>query len=310
MRDLTLLSALALGVACSPLQAEQGGWLTGTPEPPPSVAAPTEPRPAPPALEDRPEVAVARERAPAQRCEGMKPAALRERPLPRGTNQLTGVTPSRIKQVPEAHAWHEKALAALESGSLVQVVVAVRKAYQAGLSQSESDRILGLALLKAENHADGLLHMRRALEAPEERRPANFRALGQLHVLSGDPARAIRAFESALELDPDDGDTHLLLAVTYDTVGHSPKVLEHAQKAIRIDPEYKEKLKPFIRNSNVSKRIGCVVSSVLKDSKDHRLTDRAIERYAEELGRILGEARKRQAKTSSAPRPGPFAPTR
>ena len=80
-----------------------------------------------------------------------------------------------------------------------------------------------------------------------------------------------------------------MLALAYDKVDNSPKVLEHAQKAIRIDPDYKEKLKPRIKDSNVSKKIGGIVTRVLEDSKYERLTDEKIEEYAEEIGRILGE---------------------
>jgi tetratricopeptide (TPR) repeat protein len=316
MRETTILLATALGVAITPLAAQEGGWLT---EPPPAPAKPAskpDEKPARSKAEVRKLLEGLRQRhrhlrgtsaaAPDQRCEGMKPVELRERPLPPGTDQLLGVTPARIKQVPEAHAWHQKALDALKKGSLVEVVVAVRQAYQAGLTRSEADRVLGHALLQAENHRNGLLHMRRALEAPEERTTANFRALGKLHVLSGDPARAVRAFHDALAEDPDDDETHVLMAVTYDSVGHTPKVLEHSQKAIRIDPANKAKLKPFIRNSNVSKRIGCIVSKVLEDSKYERLTDEAIEGYAEEIGEILGEDGLRRGPR----KPGPFAPTR
>lgn len=162
-------------------------------------------------------------------------------------------------------------------------------AYTHGKRRPDIDYKLARAFLKNEEPVKAIFHFNRVLEAGEEDEQEVHLGLGKAHSLSNDVAKEIQSYEHILNLNPDNGEAHFMLALAYDKVDNSPKVLEHAQKAIRINPDFKERLKPRIKDSNVSKKIGRIVSNVLKDSKYERLTDEKIDEYAEEIGRILGE---------------------
>lgn len=168
-----------------------------------------------------------------------------------------------------------------------------KEAYELGHSEYQLQLLAGQIQLKDENAPAALYHFQKALEDESQDHGLTYTWIGKAHGLQGEVSKEIDSYEKALQiaeqLDRDDGEAHFMLALAYDKVDNSPRVLEHAQKAIRIDPEYKEKLKPRIKDSNVSKKIGDIVSNVLKDSKFDRLTDEKIEEYADEIGRILGE---------------------
>ena len=209
-------------------------------------------------------------------------------PVPEGPRDiLENVTQTPDKEKMRA-AW-EEAKRMLQFGQAKDAILKLKEAYQFGQKRADVDYQLGHAYLTNEQPEFAVLHFKKALENPAEDKKEVYLAMGKAHGLGNDVQKEIANYERVLQLDADYGEAHFMLALAYDKVDNSPKVLEHAQKAIRIDPEYKEKLKPRIKDSNVSKKIGKIVSNVLRDSKYERLTDEKIEEYAEEIGRILGE---------------------
>lgn len=172
----------------------------------------------------------------------------------------------------------EKALARLSGEAAARLPLARREALRA--------RAL-LALERAEEAEESI---QAALEAEPESLPL-YLVAAQVYALQGKKVPRLMALQRAVQLDPDSGEAHFQLALAYDDLDNSPKVLEHAQKAIRIDPANKERLKPRIAQSNVSRKIGKIVTQVLRDSKFERLDDDRIQGYAEEIGKILGEGR-------------------
>ena len=193
---------------------------------------------------------------------------------------------------------------ALEAGRAEQAIAAWRLAYAMGHPRPEVDWGLAQACLVDERPASGILHAERALESDHLNHREIHLALGKLEALRGDVSREIAHYERVLQMDQDWGEAHFLLALAYDKVDNSPKVLEHAQKAIRIDPEYKAKLKPRIKDSNVSRKIGRLVSHVLRDQKYERLTDEQIEAYARDMAQMLGGG----PKSLPPPAPRPASP--
>ncbi len=174
------------------------------------------------------------------------------------------------------------------AGRRPEAVVALVQAFRHGVPDYDIYRRLGRLHLEAEDLEAARLCLQRALETGGPS-PDIHLAMGNVEGLSGNPEREIESYQKAVALHPNDAEGHFLLAMAYDKVGNSPKVLEHAQRAIRLDPAYKERLKPRIRDSNVSRKIGALVTRVLEDSKYERLTDESIQAYADEIGRILGE---------------------
>lgn len=173
----------------------------------------------------------------------------------------------------------------------------VRAAYQQGLPRPEADRALGEALVRLEELEAATFHLERYLAVHPDEDPQAYLHLGMAQGLAGDVQREIASYQRALELDPNSGEAHFYLSLAYDKIDDSPKVLHHAQRAIRIDPAYKQRLKPAIKDSNVSRKISRIVQGVLSDSRDRRLSDAKIEAYAAQIGHILGK--------DGAPRPPP-----
>ena len=163
-----------------------------------------------------------------------------------------------------------------------------RSAYKRGYQRLDLDYYLGPVLLELNKPRRALFHVdtAMALGGPD---PFLYTQAGRAYHALGDVQRAAAALEKAVGADPGSAEAHFRLALLYDEVDNSPKVLEHAQKAIRIDPSYKVKLRPAIKDTSTSRKIGRIVNSVLKDSKQERLSDEKIEAYAERIGKILGE---------------------
>ncbi len=101
--------------------------------------------------------------------------------------------------------------------------------------------------------------------------------------------KQVNVFERLIDLTPNDPELHLQLAVAYDKIDKPNKTVEHAQRAVQIDSSYKKRLQPIIRNSNVARRIGNIITSVLRETETSQLTDEQIDEYARRVGEILGD---------------------
>lgn len=113
--------------------------------------------------------------------------------------------------------------------------------------------------------------------------------MGAAYGLQGQFDRQIECYEKSLQGDPNDPETHFLLALAYDRVDKPNKTVEHAQRAVQLDASFKKKLQPLIKNSKVARRIGSIITDVLKETESSQLSDEQIDEYARRVGEILGE---------------------
>jgi len=114
-------------------------------------------------------------------------------------------------------------------------------------------------------------------------------AMGAAHGLTGQFQKQIDCFERSLQFDPDDPETHFQLALAYDKVDKPNKTVEHAQRAVQLDAGFKKRLQPLIKNSKVARRIGNIITDVLRETETSQLSDEQIDEYARRVGEILGE---------------------
>jgi len=112
---------------------------------------------------------------------------------------------------------------------------------------------------------------------------------GQCLFLHGQFDQAVLAYKQSLQFNPDDPETHLQLAIAYDMTDAPNMTVTHAQKAVQLDSSYKKRLAPLIQNSNVSRRIGKIITEVLRDTEQTTLTNEQMDDYARRVGKILGE---------------------
>ncbi len=114
-------------------------------------------------------------------------------------------------------------------------------------------------------------------------------AMGSAYGLSGSFQKQIDCFERSLQFEPDDPETHFQLALAYDKVDKPNKTVEHAQRAVQLDAGFKKRLQPLIKNSKVARRIGNIITDVLRETETSQLSDEQIDEYARRVGEILGE---------------------
>lgn len=176
----------------------------------------------------------------------------------------------------------------IEAGNYAEALELLGEDPSLAASAQAHQTLRARALLGLERLPEAEAAIRRGLEwAPED--AGLYLLAGKVYSLQGDHQKEIAALSQAVKLAPEDPEAHFLLSMAYDELGNSPKVLEHAQRAIRLDPRYKEKLKARIPRSTVSRKIGEIVSQVLRDSRQEKLTSEQIEAYAARIQRILGE---------------------
>ncbi len=99
-------------------------------------------------------------------------------------------------------------------------------------------------------------------------------------------------YEKTLELKPNYAEVHYRASLAYDKAGRqdsSSKSFEHAKKAIKLDPNYKKKFQPMIRNSHVAKTVASIIHEIIQKSEDSQIPDEDAARYAERIGKILGD---------------------
>ena len=116
-----------------------------------------------------------------------------------------------------------------------------------------------------------------------------YKLLGDSYGLLAKIKKQISAYERSLQIGPDDPEVHLQLAIAYDKVDKPNKTVEHAQRAVQLDASYKKRLRPIIKNSNVARRIGQIITDVLRETETSQLTDEQIDEYARRVGEILGQ---------------------
>lgn len=125
--------------------------------------------------------------------------------------------------------------------------------------------------------------------------------LGSAFALNEDYEKAVPAYESSISLKSDDPEVHLALSLANDRLGRFNKVIEHAQKAVQLDPSYKKRLQPIVRNSNLSRSVGAIVDEVLRETEDSQLSDEQINAFAKRVGEILGEEKQKHSGEEKRP---------
>lgn len=115
--------------------------------------------------------------------------------------------------------------------------------------------------------------------------------LGQAYGLCAEFPNQIRCYKKSIEFGSgiDKADVHFQLALAYDRTAQHSKTIEHAQLAVQLNPDYKKKLQPLIKNSNLAQDVGNIVDEVLRETEDSQLSDEQINEFARRVGDILGE---------------------
>ncbi len=170
----------------------------------------------------------------------------------------------------------------LKDGQFPLVISRFRSAYKRGHPRADLDYYIGSALIELKRPRKALFHLDRAL-IENQMDPDLWLQAGIAFRKIDNQKLALRALQESVSLDPDQVEPHVQLAGLYDEMDNSPRVLEHSQKAMRIDPSVKPRLKALIKESNVSRKISRIVTHVLRDSKAGRLSDDQIRTYSKQL---------------------------
>ncbi|MBI4866378.1 MAG: hypothetical protein HY816_05450 [Candidatus Wallbacteria bacterium] len=103
----------------------------------------------------------------------------------------------------------------------------------------------------------------------------------------------IEFLEGVAQKLPDAPEVHFRLAMAYDRLSSDPeassKCFLHAKKAIKLDPAYKRKFQPMLKSSRLARRVAEIIHEIIQKSEDSRIPDDEAERYAEEIGKLLGD---------------------
>jgi tetratricopeptide (TPR) repeat protein len=94
----------------------------------------------------------------------------------------------------------------------------------------------GQALLKRRHYAQGAVVLERAA-ALEPGKGSIVEALGRAYYNSGQHARAVRAFEELLEIDPSSGYGHYGLGQALKQVGRRTEARKHLRLAVALAPD-------------------------------------------------------------------------
>lgn len=94
----------------------------------------------------------------------------------------------------------------------------------------------GQALLKRRHYAQGAVVLERAA-ALEPGKGSIVEALGRAYYNSGQHARAIRAFEELLEIDPSSGYGHYGLGQALKQTGRRTEARKHLRLAVALAPD-------------------------------------------------------------------------
>ncbi len=164
----------------------------------------------------------------------------------------------------------------------------------------ETNYYIGMSYLKTAADDTGELEQARDfLEKAYRLEPQNEKltpeitfGLASTYGLLDDNENEIKYYERTIELKPNFAEAHFRASLAYDKAKRSDwsaKSFEHAKKAIKLDPNYKKKFQPMIRNSQVAKKVAGIIHEIIQKSEDSQIPDDEAARYAEEIGKVLGD---------------------
>ncbi len=115
-----------------------------------------------------------------------------------------------------------------------------REAYRRDRRSAEAERGMGEVALWSGDREEAEARFRVALDmTPPSARAANY--LGYLLTLRGDTRAAIEAYERAIDLDPTLADAHRSLGLLYARDPHErDRAVRHFETALRLDPDQSE----------------------------------------------------------------------
>jgi len=192
----------------------------------------------------------------------------------------------------ELKTMEEKALKLNEEGEYIAATKIYEILYKNKFNEQKSLYNLGKTVLMEAEEPDKAVKYFKAYGRKYGNNARLLKNLGQSYGLCADTRNKIICYRKGIEIAKDNqkAELHFLLALSYDELGdkHS-KTIEHAQQAVQLNPDYKKKLQPLIKNSNLAQDIGSIVDEVLNETEDSQLTDEQINQFARRVGDILGE---------------------
>ena len=150
---------------------------------------------------------------------------------------------------------------------------------------------LGKSVLKAAEEPEKAVKYFKAYGKKYDENADLMKNLGQAYGLCAEFKHQIKCYKKSIEFGTgiDKADIHFQLALAYDRTAQHSKTIEHAQLAVQLNPDYKKKLQPLIKNSNLAQDVGNIVDEVLRETEDSQLSDEQINEFARRVGDILGE---------------------
>jgi hypothetical protein len=125
----------------------------------------------------------------------------------------------------------------------------------------------------------------------------------------------VKWYEKALSYRPGDAELHFRASLAYDLAKDarpdwSAKSFEHAKAAIKLDPAYKRKFRPMIRNSRVAGEVARIIRELIEKSEEGGLPDEEADAYAARIGKLLGDpGAMSEPRGGATPNEGPEVPS-
>jgi tetratricopeptide (TPR) repeat protein len=120
-----------------------------------------------------------------------------------------------------------------------EAVELLNRAQETGAERAPTFNLMAECLIELDRLDEAEAAVRKAIELQGDLRTAHFN-LALIREASGDPAGAIRAYETEIEISPQDHKSHFNLAKLYAGAGNLQKTIEHFRKSIEIDPSFAE----------------------------------------------------------------------
>lgn len=188
-------------------------------------------------------------------------------------------------------AMEQKAMSFYKDGEYLAAGKLFETLYKNKYHEQKSLFALGKSVLKEAEEPEKAVQYFKTYGRKYKETADLMKNLGQAYGLCAEFRQQIRCYKKSIEFDSgiDKADVHFQLALAYDRTAQHSKTIEHAQLAVQLNPDYKKKLQPLIKNSNLAQDVGNIVDEVLRETEDSQLSDEQINEFARRVGDILGE---------------------
>ena len=197
----------------------------------------------------------------------------------------------RTYSQPELAKMMEKAKSLYKDQEYLAASELYKILYNNKYKEKETLYYLGKSVLKEAEEPEKAVEYFKAYAAKYKENAELMKNMGQAYGLCAEFRKQITCYQKSLEYESggDKADIHFQLALAFDRLGKHNKTIEHAQLAVQLNPDYKKKLQPLIKNSNLAQDVGSIVDEVLRETEDSQLSDEQINEFARRVGDILGE---------------------